>query len=700
MSDKYPGGFVTLTTPTGANAFDPALGAAAPGVWTLDQALHYTQNRLWPIYDPYFNQTTLLLHGNGTNGAGNKTFLDSSPNNFTITRNGNTTQGTFTPTRFSSGWSNTFNTLGVGSVQQITTSDFVADFNFSSGDFTIECFFNPAFLYTPSNPGTSILFPQNSLQVRFTDGNVIFMNGAGTNLATAVAHGMSIGVWYHWAFVRSGTTYYVFRNGVQITSGSGGTIANAADFFAVGANDLIGSVSNVRVTKGQALYTSTFTPSTTPLTTTSQNAIAANVKLLTCQSNRFVDNSTQNPKTIYLGLNAANSPQGTRFATPFSPFPPLAPYTPYNTGGSGYFDGTGDYLTFPSNAALSFDTGDYTVEAWVYFTAISSADLQIIFRSGGGGNNFYFHADGNQLSVGTGGAFISVQATTFLTNTWYHVAACRSAGTLRLFSNGVQVGSSVTDSTTWVSTGTAGVGSNETGIQLFSGYISSLRVVKGTAVYTAAFTPPTAPVTAITNTSLLCNFTNAGIIDSAMDTVLETLGNAQISTTQSKFGGTSIRFDGAADYLDLPNSLNAQFGTGDFTIEGWVYTTLYTVTQVLFDFRATNGATYGQIYISPTLVLRFSLPTDVGTSNTILLATWAHFAVTRASGTLNMYINGVRGYTGTHTSAMDATKIRIGSNVSGGDTFSGYLEDVRITKGFARYTTASFTPPTSQFQDQ
>jgi len=69
MSDKYPGGFVTLTTPTGANAFDPALGAAAPGVWTLDQALHYTQNRLWPIYDPYFNQTTLLLHGNGTNGA-------------------------------------------------------------------------------------------------------------------------------------------------------------------------------------------------------------------------------------------------------------------------------------------------------------------------------------------------------------------------------------------------------------------------------------------------------------------------------------------------------------------------------------------------------------------------------------------------------------------------------------------------------
>jgi len=109
MSDKYPGGFVTLTTPTGANAFNPALGAAAPGVWTLDQALHYTQNRLWPIYDPYFNQTTLLLHGNGTNGAGNKTFLDSSPNNFPITlptlvNPNNTTQGTFTPFSQPAGW--------------------------------------------------------------------------------------------------------------------------------------------------------------------------------------------------------------------------------------------------------------------------------------------------------------------------------------------------------------------------------------------------------------------------------------------------------------------------------------------------------------------------------------------------------------------------------------------------------------------
>jgi len=92
------GAKVSNFTPfAGYTGFNPALGAAAGGVWTLDEAAYYQNNRQWPIYDPYFNQTTLMLHGNGTNGAQNNTFLDSSTNNFTITRNGNTTQGTFTP---------------------------------------------------------------------------------------------------------------------------------------------------------------------------------------------------------------------------------------------------------------------------------------------------------------------------------------------------------------------------------------------------------------------------------------------------------------------------------------------------------------------------------------------------------------------------------------------------------------------------
>ena len=88
--------------------------------------------------DPNFENVTLLLTGDGTNGAQNNTFLDSSTNNFTITRNGNTTQGTFSP--FSqTGWSNYFD----GSGDYLTTATSASGFSFGTGDFTIEFWMYP-----------------------------------------------------------------------------------------------------------------------------------------------------------------------------------------------------------------------------------------------------------------------------------------------------------------------------------------------------------------------------------------------------------------------------------------------------------------------------------------------------------------------------------------------------------------------------
>jgi hypothetical protein len=225
--------------------------------------------------------------------------------------------------------------------------------------------------------------------------------------------------------------------------------------------------------------------------------------------------------------------------------------------------------------------------------------------------------------------------------------------------------------------------------------------LKGTALYTGAtYTIPTAPPTAITNTQLLTNFTNAGIIDATSDNVLETVGNAQISTAQSKFGGSSIAFDGTGDWLDAPNVLNAQFGTGDFTIEGWLYINSLSSAMCLLEFRAVNGVSYGQVYITTGGVLRYYLPTDVGTSNTFSTGVWTHFAITRASGTFNMYIGGTRGYTNTYTSAMDAGRLRIGADVNNGSGFNGYIDDLRFTKGYARYTGETYVPPTSALQLQ
>jgi hypothetical protein len=284
-------------------------------------------------------------------------------------------------------------------------------------------------------------------------------------------------------------------------------------------------------------------------------------------------------------------------------------------------------------------------------------------------------------------------------NAWTHIAFVRagtSTNQTAIYINGTSI-ATATNSQNFSNT-TLAVGASNDGSQFpFLGYIGGIRLLKGTAQYTSAFTPPTSPLTNITNTSLLLNYTNAGITDATAKNDLETVGNAQISTAQSKFGGSSIAFDGSGDYLDVPSIINAQFGTGDFTIEGWLYINSLAAAQCLIEFRAASGASYGQIYITTGGVLRYYLPTDVGTSNTFSTGTWTHFAITRSSGTLNMYIDGTRGYSASYTSAMDASRLRIGADVSGGSGINGYIDDLRITKGFARYTGSTLTVPTVAF---
>jgi hypothetical protein len=104
-----------------------------------------------------------------------------------------------------------------------------------------------------------------------------------------------------------------------------------------------------------------------------------------------------------------------------------------------------------------------------------------------------------------------------------------------------------------------------------NGYLSNLRALQGTALYTTSNTPPTTPLTAITNTALLLNFTNGQIFDNAMMSNFVTVGNAQISTSIFKYGTGSIAFNGSTSYLTSNANLTNNFSTGNFTIECWVY---------------------------------------------------------------------------------------------------------------------------------
>ena len=322
--------------------------------------------------DPNFENVTLLLHGDGTNGGQNNTFVDGSTNAFSITRNGNTTQGTFSP--YGDNWSNYFDTSNTSLVATGTTSTGNLP---TSTDFTIEFWWRSKLV----NSGTGIVVAKTQFASTSADSwwvevngsnKVAFVGHSGTSTFTPVTSTTSVmdGVWHHCAVSRAGTTYRVFVDGAleQTTTNSttmnqGSRNVTFAGITTVGGLNYAatGYISNLRIVVGTCLYTAAFTPSTAPLTS------VTNTVLLTCQSNRFRDNGP-NAYTI-------STQQGTPSVQRFSPFSPTAAYAAGTIGGSGYFDGNGDWLEIASNAALQPSSSDFGMEFWLYLESLPASSV-------------------------------------------------------------------------------------------------------------------------------------------------------------------------------------------------------------------------------------------------------------------------------------------------------------------------------------
>jgi Concanavalin A-like lectin/glucanases superfamily len=667
------------------------------------------------VTDPYFEYTTLLLPGNGTNGAQNNTFLDGSTNNFTITRNGNTTQGTFSP--FSqTGWGNYFD--GTGDSLSIANNVALQ----LTGAFTMEAWYYPLGFPGSGLYDCLLTTGDNSL----SNAIAIYINSSGgiqlynhvTNAAIFnTASGVVLNAWNHIAATRNSSNGVdLWLNGVS----QGSTVTVSSSFTSttptrIGTSstnqDCYGYISNARIVKGVAVYTGAFTPPTSPLAATQSagtniSAITGTqTSLLTCQSNRFIDNSTNN-FTITVNGNTS--------VVAFSPFNPTASWSAATYGGSGYFDGNGDYLSVADNAAFTMGTGDFTVEYWVYWNGTSST-----FRaygqvdSGGSLASISIRGGTDASNKVINGAFsgttdyLCTSTASLVANTWNHIAFVRDGTTLRQYINGGQDGTasistaSVNDSSNQFAIGRAG----EFNGNYFGGYISSFRLLKGTCLYPSgtAFTPPTAPLTAITNTSLLLNFTNAGIYDATSKNDLETLDNTvngvRISTTQSKFGGSSIYFDGTGtDYLWIQADQPIQrFGTAPFTIEMWIRLAALGSARGLVAKGTSTTGWLVSLNTSNQVVFTYGTSTITSTG-TISQDVWTYIAVVREGTSTNqtkIYIGGVNDGTGTvSTDFTQTSSMYIGANRTGGDLYSGYIQDVRITNGYARTVT---TVPTTAF---
>ena len=179
-------------------------------------------------------------------------------------------------------------------------------------------------------------------------------------------------------------------------------------------------------------------------------------------------------------------------------------------------------------------------------------------------------------------------------------------------------------------------------------------------------------------------------------------GTAQVDTAQSKFGGASLLLDGSGDYLTVPDHANWDYGTGDFTIDYWVRFNSVSNDQAMVASQIGNGGMgilirFGSAGASGVSV--FINSTEYTFTWTPSTNTWYHVALTRSGTNLRAFIDGTQVGT-TQTNSTDITGstavFTVGARNGGGNALNGWLEELRVSKGIARWTT-NFTPPTAPY---
>ena len=650
--------------------------------------------------DPYFDYVTLLLPGNGTNGAQNNTFLDSSSNAFTISRNGNTSQGTFSP--YGTNWSNYFD----GNGDYLSVPDNTAWT--ITGDFTIEAWVYPTIGATTQRvvaqfPGNAP--NQQAFAFGLTTSNYLIFSYAISTTATNVtgtSAAVTINNWNHIAVTRSGTTIRLFVNGVldSTTGTASGSFNNASSNLIIGGltnnSELFnGYISNLRIVNGTAVYTAAFTPPNAALTA------ITNTSLLTCQNNRFIDNST-NAFTITRAGDAS--------VQRFNPFNPLTSYQSSTIGGSGYFDGSGDSLSSTTSFQATTSISSFTIEGWVYPTTFASL-INII---GGmvvtSGNTKSIAAEintsGQVALYWFDGAIKRCTGNTVMQlNAWNYFAIVVTSNAIAIYVNKTTADTltgttTLTNRTVTTQLGVGAFYNNNSPAYYFNGYLANLRVSNIARTISSV---PSAPLQSDSDVRWLLDFTNAGIIDNASLTNLETVGSAQISTAQSKYGGASIYFPGSS-YLKaslLPTfTPTLQAFKASWTVESWVRFASDVQCSLYGRVNNAGAGDWSVFYNKADRKWKvFANPgaATIAQSNTWTptVNTWYHIAVCRSGDNFYFFVDGTQqGTTQTNSTTFQAssTAITIGAANDGTSAFDGYFDDYRITNGIARYT-ANFTPP-------
>jgi hypothetical protein len=629
-----------------------------------------------------------------------------------VVRSGGVGQGSFSPYMQPPGyWSTYFDGSSAVEYYNIPSSLSIGP----AGDCTIELWF-----YSLANQDAAdYIFNKDGASGTNVGEYTFKINGTTLTFSTGDSNGateqnytwgtISNGAWAHLAAVRVNTTWYLYINGVlQNAGGTAQTVAPVARNSNLvvggqfGGNRSYGYVSNFRIVVGTAVYTSNFTPPTKPLTA------ITNTRFLGFQDNIYIEKANNYSVNTFTIGTTTSSPS----IKPEHPFP-VMPQIDYSSGygGSLHFN-VNDYLSIPASNNFTFGTGDWTIEAWVnIFTGTSTGNI-FDNRTGTSTTHPTLYIAGRQLRMYMGVADqITSGSTLLLYNTWTHVALCKNSGFTRMFINGTQVGSTYTDTNNYAASGPVLVGTGYAGANALTGYIADLRVIKGSGIYTRPFTVPSSSLPTISGSSaavLQLKGNNGNIIDQTGRNVFYAFprDGVYLSSTQKKFGPSSLYFDGATALQAFYDSARFDWWRTEFTIEFWLYASTATGLSAIIsnaDYNSTNN--YWSVGVNSSRQVTWYYywnpqGTTTTTTETINLNAWNHIAVTHIPGTgYRIWVNGVGNAATTLVAdGTSSTGTRLTIGAYNNTYMTGYLDEIRISKT-ARYS-ANFTPSSTPFANR
>jgi len=360
-------------------------------------------------------------------------------------------------------------------------------------------------------------------------------------------------------------------------------------------------------------------------------------------------------------------------------------------GGSWYFDGTGDWANVSGGSDFAFGTGDFTIECWAYTTTHTSSSRiisQDYDNNGSGNGTFLFYRSGSTMqfySSNNGSSWDNVSGLTIgviPVNTWTHLAVTRLNGTVYTWLNGIQQ-NSVSGSGNITNTGNVRIGCYGAGTgEFWNGYIQDLRIYNGVAKYTTNFIPAS---------------TNPDILP-------DTPSGVSYSSKLTKITDGAVSFDGSSDYLTTLTFSDFAYGTGDFTVEAYVYLRSTPSANIgIIDQRdeGEGTATKFTLFINTDNTVKTFVDgaDQITTPAVVRPGAWHHIAYSRSGTTGRIFVDGILQASGTDSKDYSANaRAAIGHHPTVSRDFPGSISNLRIIKGTALYT-SNFTPPSAPLTD-